>query len=302
MSSIKKCLIITYGFFGDIAYASSIAKKLKQESQYDVVDYLIGFQQMQRLLQNNPFIDTVHVSEYPSPQPYNDLLDYSTYDNIVQLSQLSFQSPPCYEFQAKAGVRTPDAEFELFTELEYDQIASSYIQDSFSNGKKTIALMHGWEAKTYVFTREQYEIGIDVPNLGYGGRHRNTEWITQQLAEHFNLLFVGMPIDTSQSQTACIPDHDNRSILFECSLLKFCDAFVGAEGGLCNLAAGVGTRTIITGDFVHQLYGWNGVLRKIDQPKLGPVHYFTGRGHVELDPYLTDSEVASQIIQNISSI
>ena len=33
---------------------------------------------------------------------------------------------------------------------------------------------------------------------------------------------------------------------------------------------GVGTKTIITGDYVHQLYGWNGVIRKLKEPKLGP--------------------------------
>jgi hypothetical protein len=81
--------------------------------------------------------------------------------------------------------------------------------------------------------------------------------------------------------------------------MKFCDAFVGTEGGLCNLAAGVGTKTIITGDFVHQLYGWNGVLKKIKEPKLGPIHYFLNSNHVELNSYISDEEVIKQIIKNI---
>ncbi len=79
--------------------------------------------------------------------------------------------------------------------------------------------------------------------------------------------------------------------------MKFCDAFVGTDGGLATIAAGVGARTIITGDFNLQLYGWNGVIRKIKEPKLGPIHYFPNEGHVVLDPYLTDEEVAAHIVK-----
>ena len=46
-----KYLIITCGFFGDIIFASSLAEKLKCNQ----IDYLIGFPQMQRLIQNNPY-------------------------------------------------------------------------------------------------------------------------------------------------------------------------------------------------------------------------------------------------------
>ena len=79
------------------------------------------------------------------------------------------------------------------------------------------------------------------------------------------------------------------------SIIKACDYMIGAESGLINLAAGVGTKTIITGDFVHQLYGYNGVLKKIQEPKLGPEFYFPNAGHVSLDPYLTDDEVITQM-------
>ena len=82
---------------------------------------------------------------------------------------------------------------------------------------------------------------------------------------------------------------------FTASLIKASDYFIGAEGGLANLAAGVGTKTIITGDFVHQLYGWNGVIKKIKEPKLGPKFYFGENNHTTLDPYLTDSEVVEKI-------
>jgi hypothetical protein len=293
------CLIVTYGYFGDIAFASSIAKKLIQENQYSYVDYLIGFPQMKRVLDNNPYIRKVYNSEYPNPEPINNKISYEDYDSVIKLKHLSFEIPPALEFQLYAGVKNPDAEFKIYTEYEYDKIAESYIKENYSNGKKTIAIMQSWESKTYIFSEEQYIAGIDTPNLGYGGKHRNIKYIYNELERYFNIIPVGMPIFVSQHQTINVEDEDQKSILFECSIIKYCDAFVGTEGGLCNLAAGVGTKTIITGDFVHQLYGWNGVIKKIKEPKLGPIHYFLNSDHIELDPYLSDEQVLQQIIKNV---
>lgn len=293
----KKCLIITYGFFGDIAFASSIAKKLKEESQFQIIDYLIGFKQMERLLQNNPYIDTVYVTSSPAVDPSYFSPVISSYDKVIKLNPLSFTSPPPLEFQEFAAVKNPDTQYQIFTEPEYDEIAQSHIKSLSENGKKTIAVMNNWESKTYLFTKKQYEDGIDVPNLGYGGKHRNIDFIIDGLSKQFNIIYVGMPDTVSQHQTFGLEDNDQKSLLFECSLMKYCDAFIGTEGGLCNLAAGVGTRTIITGDFVHQLYGWNGVIKKIKNPKLGPKYYFKNKGHVTLDPYLSDQEVVNKLFE-----
>jgi hypothetical protein len=296
-----KCLIITYGFFGDIAFASSIAKKLKDETQFEIVDYLIGFPQMQRLLQNNPFINDVYVSDFPAAKPVNNSINYSSYDKIIELPELSFIEPPPYEFQKFAGIKNPSTEYQIYTEPEYDNVAKELLEKLNSNGKKTLGFLSNWESKSYIFTEQEYIKGVDVPNLGYGGKHRNINKILTELSEHFNLIEIGLPPNITQNQSAILDDSDQKSILFECSLLKYCDAFIGTEGGMCNLAAGVGTKTIITGDFVHQLYGWNGVLKKIETPKLGPTYYFQNRNHVTLDPYNTDSDIIRHIIKEMYS-
>ena len=58
-----KILIKTYGFIGDILFASSIAQKLKEQYGNDcIVDYCIGFPQPYKLLKNNPWIDNVYLS------------------------------------------------------------------------------------------------------------------------------------------------------------------------------------------------------------------------------------------------
>jgi hypothetical protein len=294
----NNCLVITIGYFGDIAFASSIAKKLKIENQFQIVDYLIGFPQMEALMNNNPYIDEVYVSDFPNSIPSKNI-DFLKYDKVVRLSPLSFEIPPPIEFQISAGVNNPDSEYKIYTNSQYDEIAKTAIEDLRSNGKKVIAVMANWEPKTYIFTEDQYKAGIDVPNLGYGGKHRNIEYINSELEKEYNLIYIGYPQEYNQIVTSKLEDNNQKSILFECSLMKFCDAFVGTEGGLCNLAAGVGTKTIITGDFVHQLYGWNGVLKKIKEPKLGPIHYFLNSNHVELNSYTSDEEVIKQIIKNI---
>ena len=89
--------------------------------------------------------------------------------------------------------------------------------------------------------------------------------------------------------------YSSTSYAFTASLIKMADVFVGSEGGLSNLANGVGRRSIITTDFIAQLYAANGCIRKHQKPTMGPAAYNSELGHVHLDPYLTDAEVADQM-------
>lgn len=290
-----KCLVITCGYFGDILFATSLASKLKDEREYLQVDYLIGFPQVKKLVHNNPYVDDVYVSNPPSPFPSLQGLDVGRYDKVFQLSSLGFEVPPAYEYQQSIGIDNPSAFYQVYTEPSYDQIAEKLVNNLRTEDKKVIAVMSNWEPKTYRFTPEQYEAGVDVPNLGYGGSHRNVSTILRSLQKDFVMIEVGMPSNISQASTTTLGDDHQKSILFEASVMKYCDAFVGTDGGLATIAAGVGTRTIITGDFNLQLYGWNGVLKQILEPKLGPVHYFPDGGHVVLDPFYTDEEVVEAI-------
>ncbi len=292
-----KCLIVTCGFFGDIIFASSIAEKLKDN--YDEIDYLIGFPQMYRLMKNNPYINDVFISTTPGPYPIFNI-NQTKYDTIIKLDKLNYIITPCEEFQQQAGIKNISSEYVVYTTPEYDTIAKNLISElRETHNKPVIGIMSNWQPKTYLFTEEQYQAGIDVPNLGYGGSHRNIQQIVTELNKYFTLIPIGVG-DLSQQQTINIADDDVKSLLFEASILKYCDAFVGTEGGLANLAAGVGCKTILTGDFIHQLYGWNGVLKKIQDPKLGPNKYFPNFGHIMINPYYNDNEVIYTIIESLN--
>jgi hypothetical protein len=297
MQNIKKCLVITYGYFGDIMFAGSLAKKLKRN--YDQVDYVIGFPQMKTLMENNPYIDTVYLSIPAGPYAQVSLGFAAQYDRLIQLSALNYQVTPCEEYQKRAGIEDPDPSYEIYTSPQHDEAAEHYVEQlRVDYDRPVLAVMANWQPKTYIYTPEQYEAGIDVPGLGYGGSHRNVQSIVNELTNHFTLIPVGMA-NASQHETVMVQDSDSKSLTFEASLIKACDAFIGTEGGLANLAAGVGCRTILTGDFIHQLYGPNGCIKKIADPQLGPNKYFPTVGHIMINPYYTDKQVAETIIESL---
>lgn len=286
---MRSALIVCHGYFGDHLFANSIAERLIEEGQFTTVDYVIGFPQVLPFFERNPYVRNVFINEVgPSPRVPSNA---NTYDKVFQLGPITRVVPPAVEMQLACGVQTPSPNFHINTDSDID----AFVRESY--GEKTglvVGIMNGWKEKSFLFTREQYARGIDVPNLGYGGAHRNTDYISEQLERRYSSIRIGVTGSVTQFSL----QHTGPSLDLTASLLKYCDVFIGAEGGLANIAYAVGTRTILTSDFVHQLYGPNGVLQKLPEPKLGPVYYGDMENrHVNLDPYFTDDEVIEHIIQ-----
>jgi hypothetical protein len=143
---------------------------------------------------------------------------------------------------------------------------------------------------------------VDVPYLGFGGAHRDTEKIIWFLSERYNLSVIPIGLANGIASTTREAQHDGDNPTFSdiVDQIKACDYFIGSEGGLSNVAAGVGTKCIITTDFIEQLYGRNGVIRQIERPAMGPATYFPEAGHIHLDAFLTDEEVATAIYTHIA--
>ena len=280
-----KILVKTIGFIGDNIFASSIAKKLKEKHGNDCqVDFQISILAPFELMFNNPYIDDVYYSE----------CDESVYNVIHQLKPINRKSTPIEQFQIQCGIENVDTGYNVYTNKSTDKL----VKDAFSSYKNQknilVAVQTNWEEKSFLFTEEEYNTGIDVPNLGYGGKRRNINHILETLNKNDNVLLipVGKPngFDQKTSEITAVSE-----LTLTASVIKNCDYFIGAEGGLSNIAAGLGIKTIITGDFVHQLYGWNGVIEKNEEPKLGPKFYFPEFGHVTLNPYISDDEVIEEI-------
>jgi hypothetical protein len=278
-----KALIQCVGFIGDNLFASSVPKKLKEQG-YTHVDLQLSIHQPLELIMLNPFVDNVYLFETPSR---------STYDKVVTLQPIHRKETPTIQFQQQCGIEATSSDYKIYTNQAIDAFAKPLLKE-VAQGRRLVAYMSNWVEKTFGFTEEEYVRGIDVPNLGYGGRRRDVEYIINKLTDNDSLYIfpVGMPAGFNQREVAL---DGVSNFTLTASLIKACDWFIGAEGGLANLAAGVGTKTIITGDYVHQLYGWNGVIERNQEPKLGPKYYFGEEDHITLDPYLTDEQVIEHI-------
>jgi len=280
-----KILIKAVGFIGDNIFGSSVAKKLKEQYIDCEVDYLLTLPQPFELISLNPYINNVYLN---NPNKH--------YDMVYQLSPIHRKTTPCEQFQQQCGITTPTPDFKVYTNASLDK----YVKHLFTplQGKTIITWLSNWEERSFGFTEEEYKIGKDVPNLGYGGRRRNIPYIIDELSKNpdIYLIEIGKPNGTSQSDVDLFTMSEYS---LTASILKNCHYFIGAEGGLANLASGVEVKTILTGDFVHQLYGWNGVIEKCKEPKLGPKYYFKDK-HITLDPYLTDKQVITNIKQIIN--
>jgi hypothetical protein len=307
MVNTKSVLVVTHGFFGDILFASSIAERFVLDGQYEYVDFVIGFPQMQQLMNNNPFIRNVYVSNTPGPTPtYNIKNINDRYDAIIRLGTFDFTEPPPLQVKRMAGCKTLDAGFTTYIRPEInDMVLEQMINlrnESYSPTTPIITVMSNWQSKAFSFTEEEYWRGIDVPYKGYGGRLRNIPKIIDTLSEQFCVIPVGLPDGVNQYDSLSIQNINSLEI--DAAIIKNSNAFVGAEGGLANIAYGVRCPTILDSAFVWQLYGPNGVIRKVlPEPQLGPRFYeYTGVNHVDLNPYLNDEELCQQIIDRIEAL
>ena len=164
-----KILIKNIGFIGDNLFATSVAKKLKYKHDgLCEIDMLLSVAQPFELISNDPHIDNVYL-EMPDKQ----------YDKVYQLDFLNRRSTPCEQFQTQCGIENPSPEFEIYTNPTIDK----YVEYCFKNkgNRKIIGWLSNWEERSFLFTEEEYKRGIDVPNLGYGGKHRNISYIINEL-------------------------------------------------------------------------------------------------------------------------
>lgn len=299
---MRNALLVAHGYLGDNLFISSVAEKLKKDYQYDTVDFITGFPQVYQLLNQNPYIDTVYATEIVTPNVTQLLHSYdvSSYEKVFTFPPFSFKIPPATEAQSLCGIENPTPNFHVWTDPELDDSALNLITKLKTErpNTKVVAWMRNWKQKAFSFTEDQYWNATDHPLTGYGRENRNIESMITELSKDFIMIPVGVPETLSQFDTAMY-QHEYRSFAEEASILKFCDYFIGTEGGLANLASGVGCKTILTYEFIWQCYGPRGTVRPFEKgPPLGPVYYFT-EGHEYLPLYKTDSELVQLFLEKM---
>lgn len=277
-------LIIAEGFIGDNIFATSVAERFVNLGMYRDVMFLPSVPAINCLLEDNPYISHV--------LPYGARIRLSNENTtIFRLHPIHRREVPTVQYQKQCGIH------ENLTRKDYKVYINentNLYTESVEN-QKIVVYQNNWKEKSFEYTSFEYWNNNDVPNLGYGGRRRNDGLIVSDLKQSFpEIKFI--PVGKENGYNVKRPAFSaDKELLQTAHLIKNADLFIGAEGGLSNLAAGLGTPTVITGDFIHQLYGPRGVLEQNDDPMLGPVKMFDGKKHCTLNPYFSDYEVINAI-------
>jgi len=296
---VKKILIKTYGFIGDILFASSIAERLHQE-QDCTVDYCIGFPQPFGLLKRNPYINKVHLSATKGPVinlPKG--VSETDYDVVYTLPECRQDVQPTIWYQQHCGIKNTRPEYTIYTDPILDESVKYELDLLNESESKVVGVVANWQNLTIKYSEREYELGLR--NVQDIMRHsqsntRDVPKILEELSQDFVLIPLGYDHSTTQYHTAldATSTYTNTA-----SIIKSCDLVIGQEGGMTNLAAGVGTRCIITTDFMHALYGPRGIMKQFKEVKLGPASMFPKGNHVHLNPFTTDEEIIKIIRHEI---
>jgi hypothetical protein len=278
---------------GDILFASSVAKKIKEESPWETscqLEFSVNYLQPLELLNNNPYIDKVYYKE--CGDEYTEVFDINKSSHELNLS-----TSVVSQYQQMCNIKNFNDTFEIFTnpisdysiecsmkelvEIEYwnsDIIKVCYVMD--------------WDRKSYSLHNS-----VDRPIT------RNAHSIIEPLKGNEQIMLFAIGIESKDSKK--FPSINSASkFSFTASLIKNSDYVIGPEGCLTNLSSAIGTSTIITTDYIQGVYGPNGTKVDINktyvEPFLGPRKYFPSGNHTHLDPTLTDQEVGNEIFKIVS--
>jgi hypothetical protein len=264
-----KILIINFGWIGDSILASSLAENCKLNG-YERVDLLLGFPQTAEILSLNSNIDNVYVSSIPGCDPSTDGIDLSIYDRVYKTAGLKFNKKPLDLFNEDLGFENLKHSFELNTR-------EATFKDT---SKPTIAFQLDWS------NRSRSETGP-----------RDQDGIIAKLQKKYNVFIIG---NNSQFN---IDENTSKTFLMDASILKKCSLFFGYPGGLHWVAAGVGTKTVCTSEYVFDHYKNKGEFQgeNFDQFKeQWQVHaskIFTDQEHILLEPFISDDAIVDYLMQ-----
>ena len=130
---MKKCLIVCIGHLGDTLFATSVSKGLKEEQNFDQIDYLIGFPQTKPILEQNPYINQVYVQNPNTPYVNKEFVpNWQEYDQIYTLPINDLSELPTILYQKACGIKNVSKGFPCQLPKEFRQ--SDYNFDEYLFG------------------------------------------------------------------------------------------------------------------------------------------------------------------------
>lgn len=275
---------------GDVLFASSVAKKIKQENPPCEVDFIINYLQPLELLNNNPYIDNVYFKSSNREYTKTYIINKSSHDLDLSNSVVS-------QYQQMCEIKSFNDTFEIFSNPISDYSIECSMKelieiDYWKSDMIKICYVMDWDRKSYILSNSSNQ-----PDA------RNTNSILEPLKADNDIMLFAIGIESRESKNFPSINSSNR-FSFTASLIKNSDYVIGPEGCLTNLSSALGIKTIITTDYIHYTYGPEGTktnkAKKYVEPFLGPLKYFPNSEHIHLDPYLNDTEVGNEILKIVT--
>ena len=274
---MKKCLIVCIGHLGDTLWASSVSKGLKEEQNFDQIDYLIGFPQTKPILEQNPYITNVFV-QYPyTPYVSKEFVpNWEQYDQIYQLPVNDLSELPTILYQKACGIKNVSKSFPC-------QLPKEYVPNDYNFNEYLFGICATWKR------------GDD----SLRNQNKLKQMFELKCYEKFgindNVKFIIIGNGCSQYEGA----NDVDGYLRMGQIMMNCDAVLGCEGGLLNLASSLGVDTICATDFTKAL---NERMYHVDDifDKLTPRAFFGDDGHKNISPeFDTDEQIVDAMFEII---
>lgn len=293
---MKTALIETTGWIGDILFSLSLADKLKKEQDIGRLDYLIDKPQPYILVKNNKYIDNVYL---------NSIENKINYDVIYKLPVIeSKEELPTIQYQKYCNIKNLDSAFYVDVPEDFNIKAKELL----SSYKKVITVQGDWGYRFWDITNQE-SINKKFDQTGVFSYYKtlrpgNIVEVIKKIESRLNnqyQIFIINPWSGDPKYNLDPRGYSNDSEHYTtcAAIIKNSCAFLGAEGGLTNLSAALGVKTIYTTCHMHRMFGSNGVMSQSNDIQLGPQKLFPNRGHVAISPYATLDEVVETIVGNI---
>jgi len=271
---VNNILIINNGFLGDSLFAASLGENCKKNG-YKRVDLVVGFPQTVSLLQNNPYLDNVYLSnKVGSSITQDDLpeeVNLEIYDKVFVT--------PFSRFDEKF-LDTYNKDLNLLS-LEYD--LKFYLPEmEFEFGDSTkprLAFQKDWHARS--FSKDNSS--------------RNVPYIIEKISEKYDVFVVG------ENTHYNINENTPYDFMIECGIIKQCDVFFGFPGGMHWIAAGVGIPTITTSEHMVNHYTNTGEFKGtsfeefVNEWMLHADKHFNNK-HILLQPEISDDDIIHYLL------
>jgi ADP-heptose:LPS heptosyltransferase len=256
MPKQKKAAVIASGYLGDTIACSAAASCLSEKG-YKVTFY-IRWPQIKPIFDNDKRFKTVIYRKFSNPKLLGRSLNFF-YDLIIEEPNgWSYEEPFTSQIRRIAGC-TPNPEYSL-------KLTSDQIKPKSQNDKPVIC------------------IARDLHKRSYG---RNIQQLVQELEKISLIEWVGLNPDFSSKKGKSI------NLTIDAKKIAQADIFIGPEGGLLWLSAGLGTRCIYFSEHIEALAEKIG--RGNPRKALGSVNHFPSGPHQALPAYCSNEFVVEEI-------